>query len=278
MNLDVRLLASDLDGTIIRTDGSISVRTIAAFRAAREAGIHIVFVTGRPVRWLEPLRAAFGHLGTVICSNGAVLYDLEAERLLKAQTIDLATLKSVRSLILDAEPSASFAAETTLGLHLGPGFAEPGPHAEPGRFPELDLDSAALGEDGVVKFLAKSRTRDSDAFMAAVAEKISALVSLTHSAFNVSLLEMGHVAVDKSVALAAYAAALGIGPESVAAFGDMPNDAQMLAWAGHGYAMASGHPSAHSAAAHLAPGIEEDGVAQIIEEILALRNPEILAP
>ncbi|MDO5743730.1 MAG: HAD family hydrolase [Micrococcaceae bacterium] len=272
--MDVRLIASDLDGTIIRADGSISGRTIEAFGAARDAGIHIVFVTGRPVRWLEPVRSAFGHLGTVICSNGAVLYDLEAEKLLSAATIAPQSLLTAQELILGAEPSATFAAETTRGLHLGQGFAEDSASARLGEFESLDLRSARLATDGVVKFLAKSRTRSSDDFMAAVEPALGRLVSVTHSAFDVALLEMAHVDVNKSVALAAYAAGLGISADQVAAFGDMPNDLQMLAWAGHGYAMASGHPAALAAAAYRAPGVEQDGVARILEDLLAGRRQQ----
>ncbi|WP_411734501.1 HAD family hydrolase [Paeniglutamicibacter sp.] len=275
--MDVRLVASDLDGTIIRADGTISPRTIEAFRRAREAGMHVVFVTGRPVRWLEPVRGAFGHLGAVICSNGAVLYDLETERLLRAETIEPDLLVEAKRIILRAEPGATFAAETTRGLHLGPGFADSAETARLETFDTLDLRSALLREEGVVKFLAKSRTRNSDDFMAAVAADLGHLVSVTHSAFDVSLLEMAHVDVDKSVALAAYAARLGIDPGEVVAFGDMPNDLQMLAWAGHGYAMASGHPSALDAAAYRAPGVEDDGVARILEGILA-RNGQVPEP
>lgn len=50
----MRLVASDIDGTILGHDGKISSRTIRAFHACREAGIEVVFVTGRPPRWLYP--------------------------------------------------------------------------------------------------------------------------------------------------------------------------------------------------------------------------------
>jgi Cof subfamily protein (haloacid dehalogenase superfamily) len=275
--MDVRLVASDLDGTIIRADGTISARTIEAFKHARESGMHIVFVTGRPVRWLEPIRKAFGHLGAVICSNGAVLYDLETERLLSAETIEPELLIEAKRIILHAEPSATFAAETTRGLHLEPGFADSAQASRLEAFNTLDLRAQVLRDEGVVKFLAKSRTRNADDFMAAVAADLGHLVSVTHSAFDVSLLEMAHVDVNKSVALAAYAANLGIDPHQVVAFGDMPNDLQMLAWAGHGYAMASGHRSALDAAAYRAPGVEDDGVARILEDILA-RNGQVPEP
>ena len=60
--MSVRLIASDLDGTIIREDGTISARTTDAFHRAPERGISIVFVKSRPFRWLAPVREAFGHL------------------------------------------------------------------------------------------------------------------------------------------------------------------------------------------------------------------------
>ena len=73
----MRLVASDIDGTILGHDGKISDRTVRAFHACRDAGVELVFVTGRPPRWLHPLQEQLGHTGRVICSNGAVVWDLE---------------------------------------------------------------------------------------------------------------------------------------------------------------------------------------------------------
>ena len=85
----MRLVASDIDGTILGHDGKISDRTVRAFHACREAGVELVFVTGRPPRWLHPLQDRLGHTGTVICSNGAVVWDLEADRLVSARGLQL---------------------------------------------------------------------------------------------------------------------------------------------------------------------------------------------
>ena len=92
----VKLIASDLDGTIVNRDGTISERTRAAFQAARAAGIKIVFVTGRPFRWLDPISRAFSQLGTVICSNGALLYDLEQDEVIWSRTLPAATARQAR--------------------------------------------------------------------------------------------------------------------------------------------------------------------------------------
>ena len=60
MNKRLKLIATDLDGTIVSHDGVISQRTIDAFTRAKELGIHIFFVTGRPPRWMGEIRDAFG--------------------------------------------------------------------------------------------------------------------------------------------------------------------------------------------------------------------------
>ncbi|KSU65118.1 Cof-type HAD-IIB family hydrolase [Arthrobacter sp. NIO-1057] len=262
----IKLIASDLDGTIVAQDGTISPRTRQAFLDARHAGIQIVFVTGRPFRWLTPIIEAFGGLETVICSNGAVLYDLERDQVIWSRTLSAAKAREAAAIISQVEPEATFAAETTVGLHLGEGFADR--HHNFGVQAALDLSSNAIDEEGIVKFLARSQHLNIDDFYAAVRPELSHLVSITHSAFDVSLLEMAHVDIDKAKTLNEYCLRLGITADEVMAFGDMPNDIQMLEFAGHGYAMASGHPTTLATAKYSAPPLAEDGVAQVIEGLL----------
>lgn len=262
----IKLIASDLDGTIVAKDGTISDRTRQAFLAARESGIQIVFVTGRPFRWLTPIVEAFGGLGTVICSNGALLYDLEQDKVIWSRTLPASTARQAAEIILDHEPKAAFAAETTKGLHLGPGFADR--HHDFGVQADLDLENPAIDAEGIVKFLARSPHLAIDDFYASVAPDLSDLLSVTHSAFDVSLLEMAHVNIHKANTLGEYCRRLGIEADEVMAFGDMPNDIQMLQFAGHGYAMASGHPQTLACAQNIAPPLASDGVAQVIEGLL----------
>jgi len=106
------LVASDIDGTILGHDGKISDRTIRAFHACRDAGVELVFVTGRPPRWLHPLEEQLGHTGTVICSNGAVVWDLEADKMVSARTMALNDVFEVRRIIKSLRPAALFAAES----------------------------------------------------------------------------------------------------------------------------------------------------------------------
>ncbi len=264
----MRLVASDMDGTIVGRDGRMSTRTVQAFRDCAAAGVEVVFVTGRPPRWLDPLRDQLQHRGTVICSNGAVTYDLGAERVLDAHLLDHGHIIEARDIIRGLYPSAAFAAETINGFKIESGFADPGTSELLGGEQALPFEKSLPGEK-VIKFLAREREVTPDEFLGTVGPAVEHLVSTTHSAPSIALLEMAVPGINKAVTLARYAEDLGIRAEDVVAFGDMPNDIQMLRWAGSGYAMSSGHPGALAAANLKAPAFEDDGVAQVIEQRLA---------
>ncbi|AXJ09519.1 HAD family hydrolase [Arthrobacter sp. PM3] len=265
----MRLVASDIDGTILGHDGKISDRTVRAFHACRDAGLELVFVTGRPPRWLHPLQDRLGHAGTVICSNGAVVWDLEADRVVSARTLDLDAVFEARRIIRKLRPSALFAAETLTGFHLEPGFLDNEASRLLTEFTPGPLHTTLTAGDSVTKFLAIVREGTADEFLAEVSPAVAHLAAATHSAPNMALLELSLPGVNKAVTLAEYAASLGIDAADVVAFGDMPNDIEMLRWAGDGYAMASGHPEAILAAGQQAPHFDDDGVAQILEAKLA---------
>nr|WP_246349179.1 Cof-type HAD-IIB family hydrolase [Nesterenkonia xinjiangensis] len=282
-----RLIASDIDGTILSyasaETGIVTDRTVAAFRAARDAGVRIVLVTGRPVRWLKPVADALGGIGPVICSNGAVVYDLAEQRLLREDPMEEATLFAVKDHILEIDAQASFAAETLQNLHAEPPFLVDSLFFEEDRRRAAGVtdDMLRLGRlddtlgrhdsrsrPGVVKLLAKTTAMDADAFLEAVRSRVGQLVTVTHSAPGVSLLEISAKGVDKAAALRRFAAAEGITRDQVIAFGDMPNDIEMLQWAGTSWAVGSAHPMARSAARHLTADCDADGVALVLEDLL----------
>ncbi|WP_309070794.1 HAD family hydrolase [Arthrobacter sp.] len=263
----MRLVASDMDGTIVGHNGRISDRTVRAFEACLDSGVEVVFVTGRPPRWLQPLRE-LGFKGTVICSNGALTYDLGREEVLASHLLDGESIFEAQRIIRDLYPAARFAAETVESFLIEPGFADPGSVELLGATEPRPLRDSLNGA-GVIKFLARENGITPDEFLHRVAPAVEHLVATTHSAPSVPMLEMSVPGINKSVTLARYAASLGIDQADVIAFGDMPNDIQMLDWAGHGYAMASGHPAALAAANFRAPAFDDDGVAQVLEERLS---------
>ena len=106
-----KLIATDLDGTIVQHDGTITQRTIDAFTKAHSLGIQIYFVTGRPPRWMNEIREAFG-FGEAICGNGAMLYDLRNREVTEEWLISKEDQIEVARRMRSAIPQISFAIET----------------------------------------------------------------------------------------------------------------------------------------------------------------------
>ena len=266
--MTVRLVATDLDGTILRSDGSVSERTVAALRAAEDYGLMVVVATGRPPRWMRPVAEALGHTGLAVCSNGAVIYDMHTDRVLEHTAISREVVLAVAAAVREAMPEVTFAIETR-DAGFGREASYPVADAE-----DTELDGVRVGSlddlvnDDVIKLLVRHADLDPDGLLAAAREVAGEMAELTHSSRS-GLLEISATGVTKAATLARIADRHGIAAADTVAFGDMPNDLPMLAWAGRGYAMANAHPEVLAAAAHRAPSNDEDGVAQVVEKLLA---------
>lgn len=261
----MRLVATDLDGTVVRPDGTISQRTLKAFAACAEAGVDVVYVTGRPPRWLGQVVEQTGHSGTAICGNGAVIYDLAAERVISSRTMTGQVVLDVAARLTAASPGVAFAVETLRGFGREPGYVARFDGHE-GR--ALSLPELVAGDD-VVKLLCRNESSAGDAMLEVARAALDGVASPTHSNPHDCLVEVSRIGVSKAVALAELAAERGVAQADVVAFGDMPNDIEMLRWAGVGYAMADGHADAIEAADDTAPPLGQDGVAQVLERLLA---------
>jgi len=263
----MRLVASDLDGTIVRPDGSISDRTLAALVACQDRGVDVLFVTGRPPRWMPPIAEATGHRGTAVCGNGAVVYDLGANEIVATRALTAEAVLAVGAALREVLPDAVLALETTSGYRREPAFR---PHHEVAQA-ALAADLPQLLADGplVLKVLCRVEGMRADPILAVARAALVGLAEPVHSCSEASFIEISALGVSKASTLAALAAERHVLPEEVVAFGDMPNDVPMLRWAGCGYAMADGHDEAIAAADALAPPCSQDGVAQVLEDLLA---------
>ncbi|WP_454085359.1 HAD family hydrolase [Georgenia sp. Marseille-Q6866] len=273
-----RLVATDIDGTIVPHGGTVRPRTRAALQQYLERGIDVVLVTGRPPRWLPPVVEATGLTGPVIAANGAMVVDAQSLEPTELKAITLEQLTEAIERFTAALPDAVFAVETPSELRIGPGFAEaPTRGPREGLTPEgppiieaSSIDKLIQTAD-VIKILVRSPASDPDEMLDTGRAEAGHVVSVTRSGVAKPLLELGPLGVTKASTLAEYARTRGIDQADVVAFGDMPNDVEMLRWAGHGFAMHGGHHEALAAAPHVAPPVEEDGVAQVLETFLALR-------
>ncbi|MGI8869605.1 MAG: HAD family hydrolase [Mycobacteriales bacterium] len=260
---DLRLVATDLDGTIVRPDNSVSARTRAALQAVKGSGRVLVLVTGRPLRWMTGIADAAGHAGLAICSNGAVRYDLHTEQVLGRQPIQADVLEEVTSRLRVAIPGVLFGAE------YGDGFGfEPGYLATDDAPADLVAMQSVTGRPAV-KLLARHTDLSADEMLARAQATVADLVTVTHSARpGTGLLEISLLGVTKASELSRFAAEHGIDAGEVLAFGDMPNDIPMLRWAGRSVAVANAHPDARAAADETTASVDDDGVAQVLELLL----------
>jgi Cof subfamily protein (haloacid dehalogenase superfamily) len=266
-----RLIATDLDGTIVRSDGKISDRTREALGAAEAAGLVVVFVTGRPPRWMKEVAEQTGHAGVAICANGALVFDLHTETLVREHPMQPEDAMHLVREMRAALPDIVFAVER--GLQ----FAH-----EPAYVPRVELppdvtvaEMEELLSVPVVKVLARHTTMGPAEMIKVAQEVIGDLASLVEVTFGATaggldgLLEISAAGVTKGFALEHLAAEHGLGAADVIAFGDMPNDLPMLAWAGHAVAVANAHPDVLAIADEVTESNDDDGVALVIERILA---------
>lgn len=263
-----KLIATDLDGTIVPHDGVISERTVKAFTKARDLGVEVFFVTGRPPRWMPEIREAFG-FGSAICGNGAMLYDLMGDVVLEQWLIEVdAQIESINRLRRDI-PEVSFAVEAHSYFHR-----------EKAYIPRWDIGLDNIGVHKIeevltapaLKILARCSQQNlsSDEMLDIALKSLDGLVTVTHSNPHDSLLEISALGVSKGATLARMAQRLGITADECVTFGDNPNDFSMLSWAGRSYAMSSGHPDGAKYAKSIAGPCEEDGVAIAVEALLDL--------
>ena len=275
----IRLLASDLDGTLLRSDNTVSQATRDALADAEAAGLIVAFVTGRPPRWLHEVAEATGHRGVAVSANGALTYDLHTETIVAEHPLPPGMLAEVTTVLRAKIPQVRFALEYGLDFAYEPEYRhdwEISPETDRAgrRLPTpAAVDLTALMDKPAVKLLAKGHGMSPDEFMDLVEDLVGHQVTVTRSGHS-PLVEISATGITKAFGLAALADSHGIGRHQIAAVGDMPNDVPMLEWAGQSYAVANAHPSALAAAGSvLAETNDEDAVAKLIRRLLSEQRP-----
>lgn len=262
-----RLVATDLDGTLVRRDQTVSDRTRAALALVEQAGAVLVLVTGRPPRWMPPIVEQTGHRGIAVCANGALVYDLHTERVVDAHLLDADAASSVIEALRRDVPGIAFAVEHVPVDGVPGGFGREDVYRT--RFDGAEIEVAPVEElvsAGAVKLLARHERLGSDELLVVARRSLGALAEATHSSAD-GLLEISAAGISKASGLATLAERHGVQAADVVAFGDMPNDLPMLAWAGHAVAVENAHPEVKAAADEVTASNEDDGVAQVLERL-----------
>ncbi|MEU0208012.1 HAD family hydrolase [Streptomyces canus] len=259
-----RLIATDLDGTLLRSDESVSRRTRDALAAATAAGaVHIV-VTGRGARWTRHVLDDLGYDGLAVCAQGAQVYDAGEHRLLTSVTLDR-QLAGVALAKIEAEVGPLYLAASRDGLDgdvmVGPGYAVTGALPSTPFTDASDLWAAPLNKI----YIQHPKLSDDELAQAAV-RAAGGFVSVAMAGQGiVELLPLG---LSKATGLSLAARRLGVKAADTIAFGDMPNDLPMFAWASYGVAMADAHEELKAVADEVTSSNEEDGIAVVLERLL----------
>lgn len=295
MGVGRRMLATDLDGTLLLPDGSVSQRTREAIAKAADNELLVTFVTGRPPRWLAPVIHQTGWHGLAVAANGAVLIDLEKQAVEQTFPIAKTELLTAIGIIRDhlegvtfgierVEPGSAVPLIDALEAHNDehPNFGhEPGYRPAVLKLPPKLRGQAPVEElierGHVIKLLARGRPddpSDPDETQALLQEQLHDVVTVTHSTRDGILLEMSAANVTKASGVQWLAQTHGVEQTNVAAIGDMLNDLPMLAWAGQGYAVANAHESliAFAGQDRTMPANTADGVAALIDHLLNSRD------
>jgi hypothetical protein len=261
-----KLIVSDMDGTLLRWDESVSEATVAELERWRADGVPVVLATGRPPRWMHDIRQVL-RFGTAVCCNGAVTIDLERLEVLDEDLLTPASLQTISAELRRRQPDTWFAVE------YGDQFRH-----EPTYKPRWDIDVPGVAEATleemvaapVAKLLARHSRLSPEEFVAIVDEVTGELATVTHSSSD-ALAEISAKGVTKASGLAKVAARHGIGPEDVIVFGDMPNDIAAFEWVraagGRAVAMAHAHPDLMAVATDVTGTNDEDGVADFLRTL-----------
>ncbi|WP_338697426.1 HAD family hydrolase [Streptomyces sp. Q6] len=257
------LIATDLDGTLLRGDDTVSDRTRAALARAAATGARHIVVTGRPAPRVKPLLDDLGG-GLAVCAQGAQLYDAVSDRLLWSLTLDRELAEQALGKI-EAEVGQVYAAVDQDGVEgltlIEPGYLMPHP-----TLPAVRVHHrAALWAEPISKVLLRHPSLSDDELATVARAAVGPLATVTMS--GPGTVELQPRGVTKATGLELAAERLGAGPADTIAFGDMPNDVPMFAWAARGVAMANAHPELKSLADEVTTSNEEDGVAVVLERL-----------
>jgi Cof subfamily protein (haloacid dehalogenase superfamily) len=265
-----KLIATDLDGTLVRSDDTVSEFTHEVLDRVRAAGIPIVGATGRGPRLTELTRNDIRAADYLVMAGGAWVIDqseltgpvvLREERLSGAALATLLTALEAKVGPLTVMVEALDAPDAPLWGDYDPTWR----YQE--RF-EARTRAECLAGD-VIKGFARTADHDVDTLLAAAREIVPPEVASVTQA-GLGFVEICAPGVDKATGLAVIADLLGVDPAEVLVFGDMPNDIPMFEWAGWGrVAVSNAHPTVRRLADEVTLRNDDDGVAVYLDRLLS---------
>ncbi len=266
-----RLIASDLDGTLLDDDSTVSPRTRAALDAARQSGIVVVPVTARQPIGIRAIADDAGFADWALCGNGAFAIHLTTGELLFQREVAVEAQRSLAAALELTIPGLRYASVRD----AGEGFVAQEGYAELASLSDHKRDPVTMGAVPLHEVLGAPSLKlvirhpeVSPAEIYATIEDLG-LTGFEATTSGAPFVEIMAAGVTKAWGLEQLCAHLGIAASEVLAFGDAPNDIEMLGWAGRGIAMANADEAVQDAADEIAPATNAaHGVARVLEQLL----------
>ncbi len=262
----IRLIATDLDDTLLDAGSNLTERTLAALRKAMDAGIRISLSSGRMTESMVPIAEKTGANAPMILYNGALIYDHTSDETLFSNPIPAEIALGVAKMI--DEMGVYLQVYPGKGYYCNKRCAHTDKYEASIRVPcqELGVPVSTWMQGSMIKMLAIATPEIIDDLQkklyAAFPSGVNFMKSKAH------YLEIVGEGIDKGRAIEVLAEKMGLARDEIMAFGDGQNDASMLAAAGWGVAMENAVPECKNVARIIAPRNTEDGVAQVIEKLL----------
>jgi hydroxymethylpyrimidine pyrophosphatase-like HAD family hydrolase len=263
--MEKRLIALDLDGTMLLRDGSMSPAVRQGVREVAESGVDVVIATGRAIGSTMPIVSSLGlDSGFVVCSNGAVTLQLDPDEPDGYQILDIVTFDPGPALemLRGSWPDAVVAVE-----EVGVGFkvSAPFPDGElMGEVRVVPWDELSVSPATRVTF--RSPTGTAEDFLALV-ERIG-LHSVNYAVGFTAWLDINPEGVSKASALEMVRRRLGVDPAETTAVGDQRNDTEMLRWAARSIAMGNAPDEVKAIADEVTLDVDQDGLLRVLRSLL----------
>ncbi|MFG2671455.1 HAD family hydrolase [Streptomyces sp. DT20] len=265
MTFPYKLVATDLDGTLLRDDDTVSGRTREALASVTAAGAAHIIVTGRAVPWTRHILDDLGYEGLAVCGQGAQVYHAGEQKLLTSLTLDR-QLAGLALSKVEAEIGPLALAASRDGLD-GEVLVGPGYRVQEGPLPAVFVkDPAEMWAAPLNKVYIQHPDLDDDALAKAARAAVGNLVDVVMAGPGV--VEILPLGLSKATGLSLAARRLGVKAADTIAFGDMPNDIPMFAWSRHGVAMANAHEDLKTVAHEVTASNQDDGIAVVLERLL----------
>ena len=264
----VRVLGvvSDLDGTLLTSDGSLSPATMSVLDTLAGLGIPLVVATARTPRALQKV-SGHEHLGRLVFANGAIVWDAKRDELVKESCFDPSALAIAVHRLKEALPAAGVALLSARTMFIDDTYLGLRNKRAAGAEVFSDIDLVLSGHQIVMVAVRHPRLVAGDI----VAPTAEAFTGVGVASFaGLTVVDIVPMTATKAIAVAEEMTSKGCGAEATVVFGDMPNDLPLFGWAGWACAVANSHPDVLDAADEVVPSNDDDGVARTVQRLIGL--------